>query len=606
MFHSIKSRLIATSVAIVAAAVAVTGVVGYAHARKLLLDDLSAQLGQTSRGEADKLGQWVASQRQVVQALVPAAAAADPTAPLQQAVTSGKLDMAYVGSADKRMRSVPERQRSPDYDPTARPWYKLAAQADGQPVMTAPYIAASSKKLVVTFAAAARDAGAVTAVVGADVTIADLLASLAQIRPTPSGYAFLMDREGRLIAHPRAELTLKAATELSPELTTARIDAAVAADAAPQPVAIGDANFLLKAAAVPGTDWTLVAAAEQGEALARLDSLLVGIAMALVVVAGSATGLAALAINALLRGLTRVRQAMLQIGSGSADLTQRLPVTGRNELDQIASAFNAFVERIESVLRDVRDTSSSIAVASQEIAAGASDLSSRTEQTAGNLQQTAASMHQLTDLVSASADSAASGRELVAGSMQLAEAGGSVVAQVHSTMAEITAASQRISEIIGVIDGIAFQTNILALNAAVEAARAGEQGKGFAVVASEVRELARRSGDAAREIKTLITRSVDSVGHGGRLVADAGRSMQEIVGSVRGVNAVVAEIDARAGEQRRGIGEVNTAVAQVDEMTQRNAALVEQSAAAAQSLNEQARHLAAVVATFRLGAAAAA
>ena len=604
MFHSIKTRLIGTSVLIVVAAVVVTSIVGYRYARALLLDELNVQLGATSHAEAARLGDWVAAQRRLVQGLLPAAASADPNPALQQALTSGRLDLAYVGSADKRMQSVPARSRAADYDPTARPWYKLAAQADA-PVMTPPYLSSSGNKLVVTFAVAARDGGTTTAVVGSDVAMADVVAGLAQTHPTPSGYAFLVDRQGRIIAHPRAELTLKASTELAPALTPALLGAVAADGAAPAELAIGDGAFLLKAAAVPGTDWILVAAAERGEALARLDTLLLGFGVALLVVGAAAAALTGVAINALLGGLTRVRLAMQQIGSGSGDLTQRLPVHGANEIDAIARAFNAFVARIEQVMRDVRDSSASIATASQQIAAGAQDLSGRTEQTASNLQQTAAAMGQLTSLVAASADSVASGRELAGSSMQLAERGGGVVAEVHATMAEITTHSQRISEIIGTIDGIAFQTNILALNAAVEAARAGEQGKGFAVVAAEVRELARRSGDAAREIKALITRSVERVAHGGRLVDDAGQSMRAIVGSVRQVTTVVGEIDERAAEQRRGIGEVNTAVAQVDEMTQRNAALVEESAAAAQSLNDQARHLAAVIGTFRIGAAGA-
>ena len=255
---------------------------------------------------------------------------------------------------------------------------------------------------------------------------------------------------------------------------------------------------------------------------------------------------------------------------------------------------------VESALAQVRHSADSIGTASSEIAAGSQDLSTRTEQTASSLQQTASSMEQLTSTVSSSADAARQANQLASSASTVAQRGGAVVAQVVSTMDDIHASSRRIADIIGTIDGIAFQTNILALNAAVEAARAGEQGRGFAVVASEVRSLAQRSADAAREIKSLIGTSVDRVEAGSRLVKDAGATMDEIVASVQRVSDIIGEITASTSEQSSGIGEVNTAVGQLDHMTQQNAALVEQSAAAAESLKEQAARLTDVVRAFHL------
>src|SRR5262249_29650469 len=237
--------------------------------------------------------------------------------------------------------------------------------------------------------------------------------------------------------------------------------------------------------------------------------------------------------------------------------------------------------------------------ASGQIAAGNHDLSSRTEQTASNLQETAASMEELTGTVTHTADSARKANELASSATAAAARGGEVVGQGVSAMEEINASSRRIGDITGVIDGIAFQTNILALNAAVEAARAGEQGRGFAVVASEVRSLAQRSANAAREIKQLIAESVERVESGTRLVGEAGTSMSDIVTSVQHVSAIINEITHAAGEQSSGIGQVNVAVSELDRMTQQNAALVEESAAAAESLKEQARRLAEVVQVFR-------
>jgi len=256
---------------------------------------------------------------------------------------------------------------------------------------------------------------------------------------------------------------------------------------------------------------------------------------------------------------------------------------------------------IHHAMEEVGQCVSGIQTASAEIASGNQDLSSRTEQTASNLQQTASSMEQLTGTVKQSAESASQANQLASSAAAVAERGGSVVSQVVSTMNEINASSKKIADIIGVIDGIAFQTNILALNAAVEAARAGEQGRGFAVVAGEVRSLAQRSAEAAKEIKSLIGSSVDRVEAGSKLVADAGKTMSEIVGSVKRVSDIIGEITAAANEQSQGIGQVNTAVTQLDQMTQQNAALVEQSAAAAESLKDQAHRLSAVVGTLQGG-----
>ncbi len=258
------------------------------------------------------------------------------------------------------------------------------------------------------------------------------------------------------------------------------------------------------------------------------------------------------------------------------------------------------LRHVEQTISAVRASAESITTATTEIASGNLDLSQRTENAASSLQQTASSMEQLTATVRHSADSAVQAKTLAASAAQVAQRGGSVVSQVVTTMGDINASSKKIADIIGTIDGIAFQTNILALNAAVEAARAGEQGRGFAVVASEVRSLAQRSAEAAREIKSLIGTSVEKVEAGTRLVADAGHTMSEIVASVQRVADIIGEISAASGEQSAGIGQVNHAVADLDHSTQQNAALVEQSAAAAGSLKDQAVRLAELVATFHV------
>ncbi|MDP3252621.1 MAG: methyl-accepting chemotaxis protein [Hydrogenophaga sp.] len=292
-----------------------------------------------------------------------------------------------------------------------------------------------------------------------------------------------------------------------------------------------------------------------------------------------------------------------QIASG--DLTAQISNQRKDEFGAMSSALLSMRDRLVNVVADVKRGTENINVAAREIATGNNDLSARTEQTASNLQQTAASMEEMSGAIRQSADSARVANQLADVAGQSAQKGGEVVSQVVATMEEINQASRKISDIIGVIDGIAFQTNILALNAAVEAARAGEQGRGFAVVAGEVRNLAQRSAQAAKEIKVLISASVDKVTTGTELVNQAGQTMGEIVANVVRVRDMIGEIASASGEQADGVNQINSAVANLDQLTQQNAALVEESAAAASSMNDQADRLAQVVQVFRVDAHAA-
>ncbi|MEQ6434978.1 methyl-accepting chemotaxis protein [Comamonas sp. w2-DMI] len=296
--------------------------------------------------------------------------------------------------------------------------------------------------------------------------------------------------------------------------------------------------------------------------------------------------------------LVEARQMALTIASG--DLSQQVQVSGRDELAELQHALEQMQQGLSAMVTQVRDASGNIATASQEIATGNQDLSARTEQTASNVQETVASLSQLTATVQQTASSSQLANQLASSASGTAKQGGQIVNQAVVSMQEISASSRKIGDIIGLIDSIAFQTNILALNAAVEAARAGEQGRGFAVVAGEVRSLAQRSAQAASEIKGLINTSVQAVDVGVRQVEDAGKTMQAIVDSVQRVGDIIGEITAASSEQSLGIGQVNQAVGDIDRMTQQNAALVEESAAAAESLREQASRLAQVVSQFRV------
>jgi methyl-accepting chemotaxis protein len=284
------------------------------------------------------------------------------------------------------------------------------------------------------------------------------------------------------------------------------------------------------------------------------------------------------------------------------DLALRVQDPARDEFSPLLAAMQEMQDSLGRVVQTVRGNSESVASASSQIAQGNQDLSQRTEEQASALQQTAATMTELGETVRHNADNARQADQLARGASEAAGRGGEVVGKVVTTMKGINDSSRKIAEIIGVIDGIAFQTNILALNAAVEAARAGEQGRGFAVVAAEVRSLAQRSAEAAREIKSLITNSVEQVEQGSTLVDQAGSSMEEIVAAIRRVSDIVGEIRSASDEQRNGIDQVGQAVTQMDQTTQQNAALVEESAAAAESLKQQARQLVEAIAVFKLGA----
>jgi methyl-accepting chemotaxis protein len=343
------------------------------------------------------------------------------------------------------------------------------------------------------------------------------------------------------------------------------------------------------------------------EAARSADAMVNFAAIAVVAAAAAAAAIGmALALLITRSVVAPIRQAVAAAETVAAgDLRLHLATDRSDEAGQLLNALQRMNDSLVGIVGTVRGNADSVATASGQIAQGNADLSQRTEQQASNLQQTAASMEELSATVKHNTDTARQASQLASSAARVAESGGDVMGQMVATMEEITTSSKKIADIIGVIDGIAFQTNILALNAAVEAARAGEQGRGFAVVAGEVRALAQRSAQAAREIKTLIGASVERVEAGNRLVGEAGGTMTEVVGQVKRVADLISEISAASTEQSKGIGQIGDAVNQLDQVTQQNAALVEESAAAAESLRVQAGQLAETVAAFKLDAASA-
>ena len=598
LWKSLKGQILLVSLACLVVALVALSAANLWTARSHAHASLASETQLLAHSHVETLRTWANAKAAIVEAAGAALDDEQPPKALLMLSKAGDFLVSYFGYADKRTAFSSPQNLPPDYDPTTRPWYQQAAQASGS-VLTAPYADAGGNGLVVTFARAAREGGRVKAVMAGDVSLAAVIANVTSIKPTPSSYAFLVGGDGAIIAHPNAKLALKPATDIAPALSAQGL-AGIAQSGALQAMELQGRPMLLHVSKVPDTPWMLVIAQDSDEALAAISSMLRVSLVAGIAVLVIATLLLAGVLARRLRQLTQVRDAMHQIGEGDGDLSRRIDAQGENELAQIAGSFNNFATKLSGVLAQIRDASQSVRLASEEIATGNQDLSSRTELTASSLQQTAASMQQLTETVRHNADAARQANQMVAQAAGVAQHGGTVVGNVVSTMEQINAASRKINDIIGVIDGIAFQTNILALNAAVEAARAGEQGRGFAVVAGEVRNLAQRSAEAAREIKALIGSSVAQVEEGSRLVNDAGTTMADIVQSVQRVTDIMAEITASTNEQSTSIGEVGQAVAQLDQMTQQNAALVEESAAAAASLKDQSVRLSDVVGTFRL------
>ncbi|MET0519780.1 MAG: methyl-accepting chemotaxis protein [Burkholderiaceae bacterium] len=412
--------------------------------------------------------------------------------------------------------------------------------------------------------------------------------------------------QARFASHPTAKGRL--VSELAPgfEKVLAALPGREASlDEVPDVLGSGRSDNFAVLRKSPTTGYWVVAQVSRGEALASHWATLRPFwGMLALTCIGLGLGLFWMMRHWVAKPLAVLTEAVGAIAEG--DLSRPVHSQRNDEIGKLIQQTEAMRRRLAETIGTVRHSVDSIGTASIEIASGNQDLSQRTEQTASNLQLAASSMAELTGTVRQTADAARSAHQLVSSASGAAAKGGAVVGQVVATMEEINTSSRRINDIIGVIDGIAFQTNILALNAAVEAARAGEQGRGFAVVAGEVRSLAQRSAEAAREIKSLIGASVERVATGSRLVQEAGSSMGEIVASVQRVQDIIGEISSAASEQSEGIVQVSQSVGQLDQMTQQNAALVEQSAAAAESLREQAQRLVEAVAVFRLAAGAAA
>jgi len=595
MLKTIRSRIITACIAIVACSLVINTFLSYNVANKYNRQATDSTLNALTSSHTQGISDWVSSKTRMIDSLQQVALSEDPIPVLKQIASAGGFTNVYVGYANKTAKFSDPTGVPADYDPTGRPWYTQAADA-GHPVATPPYIDAGTGKLVVTFAVPVMESGTLKAIVAGDVSMDSVVNNVNTVHPTPGSFGMLVDKSGVIIAHPDASLALKPFTALAQGVD---LPALLAANS-PQDIELNGVVKRVRAMPVAGTEWYTLVAQDQKESTAGMRSLLTSSVITLMVIVLLSAAVIGLIISKSFRRLSVVRDTLNAISSGEDDLTQRLPTDGHDEVTQIAQAFNTFVDKLSKVMSEIRTTSESVKIAADEIAAGNNDLSGRTESAAASLQQTAASLEQITATVSQSASSAKQASGTARSASEAATRGDEVVTRVITTMESIETASSKIGDITGVIDGIAFQTNILALNAAVEAARAGEQGRGFAVVASEVRSLAQRSAQAAKEIKVLIESTVSSVASGSAQVRLASDSMSEIVSNVANVSSAMLEITHASEEQMQSIHEINRAITQLDGMVQQNAAMVQQSTGAASALQEQATGLAIAVGHFRV------
>lgn len=484
------------------------------------------------------------------------------------------------------------------YDPRVRPWYQLAMATPNKVVRPAPYLnAASEGGVCISFSKTLKNPqGEIIGVVEADITLDAFAKAMSSIHFGKTGYVMVADSSGKVLLDPRDK------SHGFKELKSLGEGYLQLADA-PDGLAAVDMDGTAYRAYVytsPHNGWKYYALVPNSEMMAganRLTLMLIGSGLLVLAIALAITIALGRRMTSPLRHLAG---SMREIASGDGDMTRRLPQDSHDEVGLLATQFNAFVEKLHGVLVKVMASSREFEVAAGEVSTGNGDLSARTEQQAASIQQTAATMEQLASTVRETAAKAINVNNVAAGAVEVARRGNEAVSTAAQTMGTAVEQSSRIEGIVAMIEGIAFQTNILALNAAVESARAGESGRGFAVVASEVRNLAQRSTSAAKEIKVLLDASVENVRAGAQQVNVAGRTIAELTDAIDNVATITADISASAHDQSRSIDEINQAVSLMDQSTQQNAALVEEIAAASQSLKAQGRELHTTVSFFKL------
>ena len=599
--NTLRGKLIAVSASLMLAAMLAVTLGIYFMMRAELIDRMGAEIGGVVRANAASTGEWISSRSLITQAAAPATSSTDPLPILTQATQAGRFDVFYVAYPDKRVVFSNNQSLPAGYDATTRPWYTEAA-ASKDPIMTSPYVDASNGKLVVTFAYAAHEGADLKGVVAGDITLTRVVEQVLSVKFSASGYALLLDKNGKILVHPQKELMQKASTELSPELTADMVDKIVKHHGSTS-LDVQQVPSLVAMFAVPGTDLVLGAVIDKASALAPLNKLLWTAFGILLLALAVVLPVLVTVLTRMLGRLAKLRDLMKDISTGGGDLTLALSVSGNDEIAETSAAFNRFLATLRTMFIEVHGESERLSGGVTNINETVIRLAQHSTSLSDTAASNAATIEEITVSVAHIADSAATANKLVQETGRMSRDGAGVIAQVSdefsrssesvkslATMIQtVSGRANEISGIVNVIKEIADQTNLLALNAAIEAARAGEQGRGFAVVADEVRKLAERTAKATLEIGHMITgmgddtrraftgmeSTIETVTKGAQASEEAARQMEAIQKKMQDAVARIDEIAASTSEQQQATTQMAQSAEQITNRMHENDAAIQ-------------------------------